>query len=241
MATESPRTILRRAILAAFKPESLTQLLAESLNRKFTDLVPNAAFDTQVFQLIDRADDEGWLGDLVDAMLKAREGNPSFVATVRPLADTIRMQGLASAMGPKVSLDDSRLEVNMGGAPMSAILAFIFGIIFVTALLALVIFIPNPTLPQFEVIRIILALAAGGVAAMIPGFLNLKLGVGTNLVLRAGGALAVFAIVYFYSPAHWASTPAQNVTQTTSGANSPAIIGNNNAVNAPGSAVDKSQ
>jgi hypothetical protein len=126
-------------------------------------------------------------------------------------------------------------------AKIGVILAFVFGVIFVTALLALVIFIPNPTLPQFEVIRVILALAAGGVAAMIPGFLNLKLGLGTNLALRAGGALAVFAIVYFYSPAHWASSPGQNVSQTTSGPNSPAIIGDHNTVTGPASAVDSSQ
>jgi hypothetical protein len=69
----------------------------------------------------------------------------------------------------------------MNDAQMGGILAFIFGVIFVTALLAIVVFIPNPSDKQFEVIRIILALAAGGVAAMIPGFLNLKLGLGTNL------------------------------------------------------------
>ena len=85
----------------------------------------------------------------------------------------------------------------MSDAQIGVILAFIFGVIFVTALLAIVIFIPNPTLAQFEIIRIILALAAGGVAAMIPGFLNLKLGVGSNLALRAGGALAVFATSIF--------------------------------------------
>lgn len=129
----------------------------------------------------------------------------------------------------------------MSDTQIGVILAFVFGVVFVTALLALVIFIPNPTVPQFEVIRIILALAAGGVAAMIPGFLNLKLGVGTNLALRAGGALAVFAVVYFYSPAHWAASPAQSIIQTTTGPYSPATVGNNNTVSTPGSAVNKPQ
>lgn len=106
MATELPRTVLRKAILAAFKPESLTQLFSENLNRDLTDLVPaNAAFDTQVFELIDRGDDEGWLGDLIDATLKAREGNATFVAAVRPIADKIQAEGLASAMGPRVFLN----------------------------------------------------------------------------------------------------------------------------------------
>ncbi len=130
----------------------------------------------------------------------------------------------------------------MNDGQMGVILAFIFGVIFVTALLAIVVFIPNPTSYQFEVIQIILALAAGGVAAMIPGFLNLKLGLGTNLAIRAGGALAVFAVVYFYSPAHWVSPepPAPNISQKTEGANSPNVIGNGDInINSNDAAVDK--
>jgi len=84
----------------------------------------------------------------------------------------------------------------------------VFGVVFLAALLALAVAIPNPTGPQFEMFRIILALAAGGVAAVIPGLLDIRLGLGSQLALRAGGALAVFSIVYFYSPARW-------VTETT--------------------------
>jgi hypothetical protein len=123
----------------------------------------------------------------------------------------------------------------------SVIFAFAFGVIFVAALLVFALFVPNPTIQQFEIVRIILALAAGGVAAIIPGFLNLQMGAGAHLTLRAGGALAVFAIVYFFSPAHWAPSPATNITQSTIGANSPAINGNNNVVGAPGAVADKPQ
>jgi hypothetical protein len=77
------------------------------------------------------------------------------------------------------------------------IAAFAFGIVFVIVLLVLAVLHPNPTPFQYTVFRIVLALAAGGVAAMIPGFLTLTV----STLLRAGGALAVFAIVYFYSPA----------------------------------------
>jgi len=76
-------------------------------------------------------------------------------------------------------------------------LAFGFGIIFVVVLLILAIKFPNPTPFQYTVFRIVLALAAGGVAGMIPGFLTIEI----SKWLRAGGALAVFVIVYFYSPA----------------------------------------
>ena len=123
-------------------------------------------------------------------------------------------------------------------ARTSAILAFTFGVLFVTALLVFALFVPNPTIQQFEIVRIILALAAGGVAAMIPGLLSLKLGAGANVALRAGGALAVFVIVYFYSPARWGPSSSAT-TQTTTGPNSPAIIGNDNVVGAPSSRAEK--
>ncbi len=75
--------------------------------------------------------------------------------------------------------------------------AFAFGTLFVVVLLFLAIFHPNPTPFQYTVFRIVLALAAGGVAAMIPGFLSVSI----SNWLRGGGALAVFVIVYFFSPA----------------------------------------
>ena len=77
------------------------------------------------------------------------------------------------------------------------IAAFAFGVVFVAVLLVLAVAFPNPTPFQYTTFRIVLALAAGGIAAMIPGFLA----VNVSTWLRAGGALAVFAIVYFYSPA----------------------------------------
>jgi hypothetical protein len=101
---------------------------------------------------------------------------------------------------------------------LSIMLAFIFGVVFVAALLIFVIIIPNPTDRQFEVIRIVLALAAGGIAAVIPGFLDLSLGVGSKLALRAGGALAVFVVVYFYSPAHWTGSGQASINEQTKGA-----------------------
>ena len=75
--------------------------------------------------------------------------------------------------------------------------AFVFGVVFVITMLALAIFVPNPTSFQYVVFRVVLSLATAGVAAMIPGFIELNI---PNW-LRAGGALAVFAIVYFYNPA----------------------------------------
>ena len=76
------------------------------------------------------------------------------------------------------------------------ILAATFGVLFLSVVLVIAITIPEPSDFQYFVFRITLALAAGGVAAMIPGIININL---SNFI-TAGGALAVFAIVYFYNP-----------------------------------------
>jgi hypothetical protein len=67
-------------------------------------------------------------------------------------------------------------------------------------ILIIALFLPVPTLFQYQVFRIILALAASGAASMIPGILNLQI----PDFITAGGALAVFVVVYFYSPAQLA-------------------------------------
>ena len=75
-----------------------------------------------------------------------------------------------------------------------------------------------------------LALAGGGVGAVIPGFLDVSMKAGAKLALRAGGALAVFVVLYFWSPAHWAPPSTGAVEQHTNGTNSPAQNGNGNTV-----------
>jgi hypothetical protein len=81
--------------------------------------------------------------------------------------------------------------------------AYFFGVIFVVVLLVMAIAVPNPSAFQYTVFRIVLALAAAGVAAMIPGFLQVTV---SNWI-RAGGALAIFVIVYFYAPAALVTIP----------------------------------
>lgn len=80
---------------------------------------------------------------------------------------------------------------------LAIILSFMFGAVFIVALLFIAFVIPKPSDFQYTIFRIVLALAAGGVVAVFPGFIELKIG----KWLRAGGALAVFVLVYFYSPA----------------------------------------
>lgn len=80
-------------------------------------------------------------------------------------------------------------------------LAFVFGIVFVTVMLVIAIAIPNPSSTSFFTYRVVLALAAAGIAAVIPGFLNVEISLGLKTVIRAGGAIAVFLIVFLMNPA----------------------------------------
>lgn len=75
--------------------------------------------------------------------------------------------------------------------------AFSFGVVFVSAIILIAIFRPNPTAFEYAIFRIVIALAAAGVGAILPGFLDVTF----KTWLRAGGALAVFVIVYFFAPA----------------------------------------
>src|SRR5271165_6643693 len=97
-----------------------------------------------------------------------------------------------------------------------AIGASIFGVVFLITLIALAVKFPRPTPFQYTVFRIVLSLAAAGAGAMIPGFLNLELNSTTGILIRAGGALGVFVIIFFLNPAQLAvekesREPAANV------------------------------
>lgn len=93
---------------------------------------------------------------------------------------------------------------------LKLLLAFLFGASLVVALLGIAFRTPNPTAFQFFVFRVVLALAAAGVAAIIPGLINVDLSgiIGprpnnANLsgFIRAGGAIAVFVLIYLLNPA----------------------------------------
>jgi hypothetical protein len=82
-----------------------------------------------------------------------------------------------------------------GQITVDQLLAFGFGCVFVTALLVLAVAIPNPTNFTLFIFRVVLALAAAGVGAVLPGLLQIDLP-----AVRAGGALALAAMVYLINP-----------------------------------------
>lgn len=77
--------------------------------------------------------------------------------------------------------------------------AFFFGAMFLTAILVLVVLIPNPTPAQFLVFRIVISLAAAGIVGVFSGYLHVQ-GQIAKWAIRGGGAFAVFLVVYFFSP-----------------------------------------
>lgn len=82
-----------------------------------------------------------------------------------------------------------------GSISIDSLLAFTFGVVFVICLLVFAVAMPNPTVFTAFVFRVVLSLAAAGVGAVLPGLLEVTLpGV------RAGGALALAAVVYFMNP-----------------------------------------
>jgi hypothetical protein len=80
---------------------------------------------------------------------------------------------------------------------LQTILSFSFGVIFIVVMLVIAVFLPYPTAFQLFTFRITLALAAGGVAAMLPGFITVTV----SSYIRSSGALAGFVIIYFFNPA----------------------------------------
>ena len=77
------------------------------------------------------------------------------------------------------------------------VLSFIFGVVFVSVMLTVAVFIPNPTPFQQWLFRVVLALAAAGVGAVVPGMINVEW---KDPKIRAAGAFALFVIVYLLNP-----------------------------------------
>jgi uncharacterized integral membrane protein len=88
--------------------------------------------------------------------------------------------------------------------PWEKIAVFAFGVLFLLLLLVIAFLVPNPTDFQLFVFRVALALVAAAVAALVPGFLHVQSQVFRNTI-RAGGAIAVFVIVYMVNPPRFIS------------------------------------
>ncbi|MCC6723431.1 MAG: carboxypeptidase regulatory-like domain-containing protein [Saprospiraceae bacterium] len=82
-------------------------------------------------------------------------------------------------------------------------MAFWFAVAAFVVLLAITLFIPGWAADNNALFRTLLALAAGGIAVTLPGFLQLNWG----NVAKAGGSVAAFLLVFLFNPANEKSTP----------------------------------
>jgi len=105
--------------------------------------------------------------------------------------------------------------------------AFGCGLLFVALMLIIAVAIPSPTATQWFVFRVVLALAAAGIGAVIPGLIV----VNVSKSVRAGGATALFVLVYLLNPPQLVvSAPQSWIKQTTGGTNSPAVVSGGDVV-----------
>jgi hypothetical protein len=74
---------------------------------------------------------------------------------------------------------------------------FGFGVVYITVTLVIAFVFQTPTALQYLIIRVILALASAAIATLLTGFINIEI----PTVFKAGGAFAVFVVVFFYNPA----------------------------------------
>ncbi len=84
----------------------------------------------------------------------------------------------------------------VGALHINTLLAFSFGVVFLGIMLILTIAFPNPTPIQVKSFVTALALSAAGVGAVLPGFFEFRY----MTLARAGGALALFATVFWQQP-----------------------------------------
>lgn len=73
------------------------------------------------------------------------------------------------------------------------------GIAIVVTTIIIAVKIPHPTVFQLWVFRVIMALGAACLGAIIPGFIELEGGI-CEIAIRTGGAIALFFTVYLINP-----------------------------------------
>lgn len=76
---------LQQAIVDAFDQEELKELLDFRLDLKLDHIAPGAGFDTVVFDVIQKAEREGWTADLLRAIAAKRPNRPDLRSLVARL------------------------------------------------------------------------------------------------------------------------------------------------------------
>ena len=81
----------------------------------------------------------------------------------------------------------------------------------------------------FFVLRVVMSLSAATLGSTIPGFLNVGWW-GGGLIIRAGGALALFVLTFIYTPDLLAENHKSTINQSSTGPLSPPIGSNSGTI-----------
>ena len=100
----------------------------------------------------------------------------------------------------KQKIDDTKYSKKNQTEVWEKIIACSFGFLFISTMLVIAILFPSPTNFQIFIFRVILSLAASGIGAFIPGFIDIEMKKKDLFLLRAGGAIALFFIIYQINP-----------------------------------------
>jgi hypothetical protein len=128
------------------------------------------------------------------------------VAKVAPTAGSGQQQSSKSTTAPT---SQAAGPENKAAPPfyqtigVDKLLAFCFGVFFALILLLIAIFDRKPSPIGILIYRVLLALVAAGVGAVLPGMIDVNI----NALTRAGGAIALFVVVYRFNPASTVSGP----------------------------------
>jgi hypothetical protein len=120
----------------------------------------------------------------VDVELRAH-----YSAVPEPISNT------ADPIGRSRGHDDAD-AANLSPWANDKTLAFVFGASFAIILLVIAFFDRRPTEMAVLIYRVVLALVAAGIGAVIPGVIDVTIAP----VIRAGGAIALFVVVYWFNP-----------------------------------------
>jgi hypothetical protein len=80
------KRVLREAIVEAFTAAELKILLSDELDKPLHELSMDMSYDRAVFHLIERAQSEGWSGDLIKALQERRREQPAIRSLVSDLS-----------------------------------------------------------------------------------------------------------------------------------------------------------
>jgi len=86
------------------------------------------------------------------------------------------------------------------GAHAAEKLTAVLGIAAIILLMILSAVIPEPAKFQLQVFQIVLAIGTGAVVAALPGVVSFEGAIRENWRIRGGGAVGIFALVYFINP-----------------------------------------